>query len=212
MPRSKQNIKRKCPNTDALQAAARAIQNDNISVRTASKNFEVSRSTLKRYLTKLNQNIPYKSYENCAVRKVFSEDEEKSLCEYVITASQMHYGLTRRDLQVLAYDFAKANNKRIPVSWENKQRAGKQWYLDFVKRRDTINLRKPQATSLTRSTSFNKHNVFTFFEKLNDVLQKNQFTADKIYNLDESGNTNVHNPGKSLFLKFDLYFNLLYLF
>lgn len=206
MPRSKQGVRRHCPDLSSLKAAANAVQRDHVSVRTASKNFKVSRSTLKRYLIKLEQNESYKSYENCAVKKVFSEVEEKSLCEYIITASRMHYGLTRRDLQVLAYDFAKANNKIIPTSWENKCRAGKQWYLDFVKRRNTISLRKPQATSLARSTSFNKHNVSMFFEKLKEVMEKYQFTADKIYNLDESGNTNVHIPGKFIILFINSHF------
>lgn len=198
MPRSKRGVKRNSPNLLALQAAANAVRNDHISQRIASKQFNVSRSTLKRYLIKLEQNVCYKSYENCAVKKVFTEAEEKSLCDYLVTASHMHYGLTRRDLQVLAYDFARANNKTIPASWENKFRAGKQWYLDFVKRRSTISLRKPQATSLARSTSFNKHNVSTFFVKLKEVMEKYKFTGDKIYNLDESGNTNVHIPGKLL--------------
>lgn len=196
MPRNKQGKKRNCPDLHALQNAANAVRNNNISLRTASKDFEVSRSTLKRYLIKLDQNVPYESFKNCAVRKIFLDAEEKSLCEYIVAASHMHYGLTRRDLQILAYDFAKINNKSIPASWENKGRAGKQWYLDFVKRRKTISLRKPQATSLARSTSFNKHNVSTFFEKLKGCIEKYQFTADKIYNLDESGNTNVHMPGK----------------
>lgn len=205
MPRSKIGVKRNGPDLAALQAAADAVRNNHISQRIASKQFKVSRSTLKRYLIKLEQNVCFKSYENCAIKKVFTEAEEKSLCDYLVTASLMHYGLTRRDLQVLAYDFAKVNNKSIPVSWENKCRAGKQWYLDFIKRRNTISLRKPQATSLARSTSFNKHNVSMFFVKLKEVMEKYKFTGDRIYNLDESGNTNVHMPGIIIFFLYSCF-------
>jgi hypothetical protein len=41
-----------------------------------------------------------------------------------------------------------------------------------MKQHRNLSLRKPQATSLSRGTSFNKHNVAVFFSKLTEVMDR----------------------------------------
>jgi hypothetical protein len=53
-----------------------------------------------------------------------------------------------------------------------------------MKQHRHLSLRKPQATSLSRGTSFNKHNVAVFFSKLTEVMNRYHFTLNEIYNLD----------------------------
>ena len=54
-----------------------------------------------------------------------------------------------------------------------------------------LSLRKHENTSIFRSMSFNKGRVMEFFDNYETVLKKYNFTASKIYNLDETGISTV---------------------
>ena len=70
---------------------------------------------------------------------------------------------------------------------------GEDWIYSFMKRHPNLSLQTAEATSLTRSTSFNRTNVATNW---NDVLVKHKFEACQIYNIDETALTTVHKPPK----------------
>jgi len=74
--------------------------------------------------------------------------------------------------------------------------AAKDWSLGFVKRRSEPSLRSPKATSLARAVGFNRVQVGKFFTLLNQELGKHE--VSRIFNVDESGITMVHKPGKVL--------------
>ena len=56
-------------------------------------------------------------------------------------------------------------------------------------------MRKPEPTSLSRATAFNPTTTKRFFDNFDEVLKQNQFTANNIYNADETGIRTVHSPG-----------------
>lgn len=66
--------------------------------------------------------------------------------------------------------------------------------MGFMKRQPSLSIRCPQATSLTRNTSFNRHNVSLFYNNLANVLDKNKFEGKDIWNMDETGVTTVQEP------------------
>lgn len=69
----------------------------------------------------------------------------------------------------------------------------------FMKRHTGRTLRKPESSSLSRATGFNKHRVDEFFTNYISFLKKIQFTAEQIYNLDETSSTIIIKPIKVVF-------------
>lgn len=133
---------------------------------------------------------------NC--RLVFNKEQEKQLSNYLIKSSKMCYGLNTTECRKLAYELAQKNNLKMPASWENNKCAGADWLSSFIKRNNEISIRLPEACSLSRATSFNRHNVMLFFDKLQTILMRHPTFGDgsRIFNLDETGVTTVQNPKK----------------
>ncbi|KAJ7998995.1 hypothetical protein DPEC_G00210790 [Dallia pectoralis] len=94
----------------------------------------------------------------------------------------------------LAFQIAVYYKWSYPETWNECSLAGRDWFMGFMKRQPSLSIRCPQATSLTRNTSFNRHNVSLFYDNLANVLDKNKFEGKDIWNMDETGVTTVQEP------------------
>ena len=75
--------------------------------------------------------------------------------------------------------------------------AGPDWLQGFLKRHPELSIRLPQATSMGRAVGFNKPQVSKFYDIYQENLESHgNFTPHKVWNMDESGITNVQKPGK----------------
>ena len=75
--------------------------------------------------------------------------------------------------------------------------AGRHWLAGFLARNRTLLIREPEATSINRAVGFNKAQVDNFFEIWRSLLESfGPLDGDRIWNMDESGLTVVHKPGR----------------
>lgn len=143
-------------------------------LRSTARKYGIPKSTLLR----LSKNSVFKRRDYStkhSSKQIFSKEEEIMLANYFIQASKLHYGLTRKAALKLTYNFPKTNNIKYPPNWDNSESATKDWLRGFYIRNKNISLRKPEATSLSRSTSFNKTNVDQFYQNLKKILEEKKF-------------------------------------
>lgn len=184
-----------------MRQAVQKVIDKEMGLMKAAKAYGVSKSALHRKIIQYknlndNERQNFTFHRKHGFKQIFGGNEEQLLCDYLLDAARMCYGLTVKNTCDLAYKFAVANKKTIPESWERNKSAGLEWCSAFRKRHPELSLRSPEPTSLSRATSFNKHNVTLFFNNLRAVLDKYKFTANQIYNCDETGVTTVHKPPK----------------
>jgi len=68
----------------------------------------------------------------------------------------------------------------------------------FLQRHPELVIQTPEPTSLGQAVGFNEPRVRQFFELYKAELDKHPYSADRVYNMDESGLTVVHKPRKVL--------------
>ncbi|KAJ8909501.1 hypothetical protein NQ315_016765 [Exocentrus adspersus] len=198
MVRKKKERTRATFTAEQMMAAVAEVKNNQTPLRVAAEMFDVKFTTLRRYVLKERENANSKMVPNYAVRLIFTKEQEESLCDYVKTCSKMAFGLNTFKVRQLAYEMACKNNIVMPESWKNNKCASKDWLRAFIQRNPTLSLRKPEACSLSRLTSFTKPNVDRFFSNLEEIYNKHPSILQeiRIYNLDETGTTTVQRPHK----------------
>ena len=112
--------------------------------------------------------------------------------------TKTNYSFLSLQTRKLTFQLVVAYNLNFPSSWGANEMAGPDWLTAFLKRHPSLSIRSPQATSLSRATSFNQKNVESFFNNLEDVVERFAFTAKNIWNADETGITTVQNPCRVL--------------
>lgn len=189
--------KRKRPEKLVIEEAVSEVLEKSQSINKTALALNISRAYLAKIVKKVKASGK-SSYEHCpniGNKRIFTTDQEKMLADYLKTASKMCYGLTRYQTKKLAFNYAMANDI-CPNKWQKTETASDDWLKGFMSRHKDLAVRKPENTSLSRATSFNKTNVNNFFEKLSTVFGKYNFPPHMIFNADETGCTTVTNPPK----------------
>ncbi|KAJ8941970.1 hypothetical protein NQ314_010190 [Rhamnusium bicolor] len=165
---------------NAMARAIKAIKEDSIPCRQAAKTFKVPRSTLQRLLK--HNGDPDQIVKTVLERKtILGENLERQLVEYIITMEAKFYGLTRRDIRIMAV----RNGLDHPFK---KEIAGRSW-LDAILRRHKkiISLRRPTGTSFVRALGFTSENASRFYDNLEKEYNSHNFSPHRIFNVDETG-------------------------
>ncbi|CAG4958823.1 unnamed protein product [Colias eurytheme] len=209
MPRPKNKERKIGKHTkEDMMSALQMVQNGN-SIRTAAKTCKIPYATLRRYVKNKSEHGDNISLvPRYDINKVFTEEHEQILLKYYKDCALMFYGLTVKECRKVAYEMAMRNGIKMPSSWKRDQLAGLEWFRFFKKRHPDISVKKPEAVSLARATSFNRETVAIFFNNLEELLKREPRFADgtRILNLAETGTTTVQKPQKVVYI----YFGMVY--
>lgn len=162
-----------------MALAIESVRRKELSIHRAAVRYDIKYSTLQKHVKK---DTCKKSLGR--FKPVFSDVQENEFVDYIKALDGRFYGLTRKDLCELAYQYAEKN--KIAHPFKNEM-AGEQWFTNFMNRHPDLSLRQPEPTSIARARGFNKPQVEIFFKNLKSVIDKHKVTLDNIYNVDETG-------------------------
>lgn len=174
---------------DKLNEALHKVRSRELSKRKAEYIYGVPRKTISRHLAGKVAKVGNLGRYEC----IFGKEVEQALVNHALKLQLMFFGLSISELRKLAYDLAVKLN--VQHRFKN-QCAGKSWLRGFLARHPELVVRSPEPTSLGRAVGFNKPSVQKFFDIYKSELTKDTYTSDQIFNMDESGVTVVHRPGK----------------
>ena len=144
------------------------------SIRSVVTELNIKPMTLCRYIKRAKQegNINELSFGYKSPSAVFSQEQEKILVSYLTKAANIYSGLSPKEVRILAYECANVFTIGMPESWKTNKCAGPDWFSLFMKRHGSLSIRTPEATSLSRASSFNRHNVGAFPTKLMTAMDR----------------------------------------
>lgn len=172
-----------------MEEALKKLSKGDIGFNEAHRKYGIPKPTLRRHFKGLNKNIKF------GRPKDLPENMQQELVAHVLKLEASFFGLTATDLRKLAYQLGEKYN--LPHRFNKDKRiAGKKWYFKFMKDNPCLSLRIPEPTSMARATAFNKENVYKFFDKYESILDEYKFSANQIYNVDETCLSTVHKPSK----------------
>ncbi|XP_045452707.1 chaetoglobosin A biosynthesis cluster protein C-like [Melitaea cinxia] len=175
-----------------LEKAIEAVRNKRLSIGKAAITYSVPKSTIHDYLKQESMKTP-----KSGRKAIFSQEQEVELVDHILKCSKQFYGLTIEMVRKIAFKFAEVNN--LKHNFDKKTHmAGKDWFYAFKKRNPNISLRRPESTSINRITAFNETEVKMFFNILESLQTKYQFDTNRIYNVDETGISNVQRNSRIL--------------
>ncbi|XP_075155546.1 uncharacterized protein LOC142228901 [Haematobia irritans] len=169
-----------------IQDAIKDVLSGDCNVSKAAKLHSIKRTTLRdrlRKITKLGNNefgetkhlseIVGKYSSKYTSNQVFTNDEERDLCEYLNKSCGLQYGLSKTTVQHFVYEYAKEYNIKMPSFWMEKHKAGIDWLQGFMKRNQEF--LHPNEDNTTE----------WFFKSLQNLLDKQKTSPTNIYCLDE---------------------------
>jgi len=186
---------------DDLKTALNKIMSKKMSLREASLQYDIPRSTLHNKITCLKSGKEITLQPKLGrYTKTFSPEYEEQLVNHIKNLARRCMSLMKKEFLKLAYDLAVELKLPHRFNTETKT-AGKHFYYAFMARHPEIALRIPESTSIMRAVGFNKPQVDVFFSNLEKLMNEYKFPPSNIYNCDETGISCVQKHQKILAIK-----------
>ncbi|KAL0858552.1 hypothetical protein ABMA27_012406 [Loxostege sticticalis] len=177
--------KRKKWSHEDMAAAIKAVREKKMGFLKAADTYNVPRTTLFRLVKDTDLPIQDIVTKKIGRKPVFDKSFEDMLVKYALHMEDKLYGLTQMDMRRLAYQLAVKNNVPNPF---NDGRAGRYWLKGFLSRhKHILSMRKPSGTSFARANGFTREKMDEFYDNLEKVYDSKKFSANRIFNVDETG-------------------------
>ena len=138
----------------ALQEAMKLVRDQGWKIATAARRYSLPRSTLRRH-SKGSVLQPGLQCLGRKTQRVFDDGCEQELADYLLLMNDRGFGLTRRDVMDMAYEYADANDIKHP--WKEADLSASRYWLDgFMRRHKQLSLRKTEGLSIARAMFMNK--------------------------------------------------------
>ena len=142
-----------------------------------ARKFGVAETTLRRAIA--NGTVPKRS----GPETVLTEYEERELAGYALNMQQLGFGLTKPAINTKIMEIIHRKNRQHPFNGQ----PGRKWWNRFMKNNPQLSFRVPQALTEARAQRANPIIVRDHFQKLNEIFKQHSLTADRIWNMDETG-------------------------
>ncbi len=94
-------------------------------------------------------------------------------------------------MKELTFSYARYNGIVIHPNWSKNSCAGADWFKNFMKRHPRLTLRKPEGTSIARAGAPNHPVIENFYDQVEVLYKKYDFTDDEILNINETNDPTV---------------------
>ena len=181
--------KRKLWSSESMAAAVRSVR-EGMGLRESARLYNVPVESLRRRVVS-SVDLDCKS----GPPTVLNEDEEDRLAQYVVEMADMGFGLSPEDVRYTAFRIADASGR--PHPFQNGM-AGYAWLEGFRARHPRLAVHTAQSLSHSRAACAIEDTISDYFAKLGAVCARLNILNKpmQIFNVDETGITIVHKPGK----------------
>ncbi|GBN58006.1 hypothetical protein AVEN_79183-1 [Araneus ventricosus] len=123
--------------------------------------------------------------------RVLTDEMERELAQHCKDLDSMFYGLTRKHMMKVAFDYDDVNGVDGIFNNERKS-AGKDSLRSFCNRHN-LSVRNPEQCSVARAMGFNEVQVTRFYNNLKSCCLEKKLPAHRKFNMDETGVSTVPN-------------------
>lgn len=176
-----------------MKKAITALMTKNITYLKAVQDYGVPFTTLRRRFLAIQagEEVDFSPHIG-RFTTTFDKNLEDQLVLYVKLMDSRLMPFSKMEFLKFVYDLATHMHLPHQFSRDGKS-AGNKFYHNFMTRHPDLSLRTPQSTSYQRAVGFNKTQVDMFFSKYTELVEKYNFTAERIFNCDETGVSIVQN-------------------
>lgn len=178
---------------DQLKSALASIKNEKLTLKVASKRFNISVGTLSNHMNKKHQG-------KHGHPTVLTEEEEKKIVEHMKIVSEWGFPFDNIDLRVCVRTMLNMQGRKILLFKENMP--SRDWAQSFLKRHSSeITRRRAQNIKLVRA-SLSTEDVSEFFSNIKICLTNEDDTfipPTHIFNYDETNLSDDPGTKKCIF-------------